>query len=114
MTPFIGVMLAIMAVIVATSTPSTVAVRLDQPPMDGWRGPASLAVSIESPDLLFVDGRRTSFASLDASVTRAMKPDTSGIIILADKDLSYGDFMRVVSRLKSHGYAIRMANEDFD
>lgn len=50
---------------------------------------------------IYVRGRRTSLAQLEASLAKVKNPEKIKTIIRADKDIAYGDVVKVMGLLQA-------------
>ncbi len=118
-TPFIGVLLPLIAVLMVAVPSGTANV-----PLDDWHGDPSptapthymAVVSIMSRNIIYVDQNRASLAHLPRELDTAFGDASRHRVVMvrADKDASYDDFVRVADTLQRSGYRVRLINEDIE
>lgn len=113
MTPFVGVMLVLLTVVMLAVSPPVRATQIDQPPDDFGDPPydkASCFVSIARSGDIYISGVQSTKTSLDHLAadlqSRLSVPDArlETILVRADRDVAYDDFMKVVNRLHGDGF----------
>ncbi len=114
MTPLVGVLLVLMTVFMAATSPPTGTQQLDEPPdMVGSLASPPLFISVMGRDTIYIGGHKMSLAALDDTLA-ALPPGSHKVLLRGDKDIDYGTFMTVLSRLKHDGYAVGLINEDIE
>ena len=61
----------------------------------------NLEIEITKEKKIYVKGRRTSLQQLEASLAKLKKPQEVKTIIRADKDIPYGDVVKVMGLLQA-------------
>ncbi len=118
-TPFIGVLLPLMAVFLVAMPPERPDAAFDQSLHDfpdSPNHPGPVFISILHGDI-YVCGHRSSSDRLEADVDQALRQSklaNRSVMVRADADVSYGDFFAVTDRLQRDGYRVRLINEDIE
>ncbi len=118
-TPFVDIMLVLLIIFMVTIPVATTSIKLDMPPAHGGAAKTSpVFVSVMGPNDVYIAGRKTSMAALDADLRAALHsaaPLKERVLVRGDKDLAYGDFVSVLDTLKGDGYTnIALVNEDIE
>jgi biopolymer transport protein ExbD len=121
-TPFVDVMLVLLIVMMVSAPLATVSIKVDLPPATP---PAAndkhkpTFISIQKSGEIFLTGEapaKTSLPTLAADLQRVLGvPDAHSetILIRADRDVKYNQFMEVVNQLQSDGfYKVGLIVED--
>jgi len=108
-TPFVDVMLVLLIIFMVSAPLATLAIKVDLPPPVATDKPPPdpTFISILKTGQLQISGRPTSLETLDQDLSaklRVAQPKNETILIRADRDVRYGDFMAVVNRLQYDGY----------
>ncbi len=61
----------------------------------------NLEIEMTKDKKIFIKGRRTSLDQLEASLAKLRKPQDVKTIIRADKDIAYGDVVKVMGLLQA-------------
>jgi biopolymer transport protein ExbD len=113
-TPFVDVMLVLLIIFMVSAPLATVAIKLDLPPAVVTPGPPPkdpTYINIQQGGRVYIVAKLTSLANLDTDLQaslavsnpgKAPKDDT--ILIKADQQVRYSDFMAVVNQLQTDGY----------
>ena len=118
-TPFIGVLLVLLAVFM-TATPTPKSARpIDSPPMDYFGDYPSrdpVYVTLLDTGALFVVDRPSTLNTLTADVCAAIGGDDcrqTDVFVRAQPDATYNDFMAAMNALEAAGFKrVGMLNED--
>ena len=62
----------------------------------------NLEIEMTKDKKIYVKGRRTSLQQLETSLAELKKPQEVKTIIRADKDIAYGDVVKVMGLLQAH------------
>jgi biopolymer transport protein ExbD len=99
---------------------AVVSIRLDLPPP---QRPDHLVkppvfISIMGRDIIYIGPNKSSPATLIADVTAALNskdPYSERILVRGDKDIEYGDFVKVLNELQQNGFhQVGLVNEDIE
>lgn len=121
-TPFIGVLLVMLAVFMTAAPRATRAVTLDQSPND-WFGEVPAAahepvwITVSPSGALFIGDTPSSAATLSADVCDALggaRCRGKTVSLRGNPDTRYGDFMAVMAILKASDFNVRLLNEDIE
>ena len=120
-TPFVDVMLVLLIIFRVAAPLATVAIKIDLPPAqapkDQNKKPTFLSVR-RGGDLYLIAPDKTTQTPLDnlANILAATLPGNPAdqtVLIRADKDVRYKEFMAVVNQLQKDGYyKIGLISED--
>jgi biopolymer transport protein ExbD len=110
-TPFVDVMLVLLIIFMVSAPLATVAIKIDLPPAQDTPPNTPLKkptyISIRDDGHIYIVDKLTTLPTLQADLQRAFNetdPRHEMILIRADKDVRYGDFMSVVNQLQSDGF----------
>jgi biopolymer transport protein ExbD len=108
-TPFVDVMLVLLIIFMVSAPLATLAIKVDLPPAQATDNPPPdpTFISILKTGQLQISGRATTLETLgnDLAIKLGVAaPKEETILIRADRDVRYGDFMSVVNRLQYDGY----------
>ena len=108
-TPFVDVMLVLLIIFMVSAPLATLAIKVDLPPAQATDNPPPdpTFISILKNGTLQISGRPTSLETLGNDLAVKLQvaaPKDEAILIRADRDVRYGDFMSVVNRLQYDGY----------
>jgi biopolymer transport protein ExbD len=113
-TPFVDVMLVLLIIFMVSAPLATVAIKLDLPPAVPSKDPPPknpTYINIQPGGHVFIVGRETSLANLDRDLQGALvlsdpgkSPKDDTILIKANQQVRYSDFMAVVNQLQTDGY----------
>ncbi len=125
-TPFVDVMLVLLIIFMVSIPAATVAIKLDLPPA---KSPPSnekkvdpVFVSVMGPEDIYVGSNKVPLDGLAGAVAAAMTATNPGVnpynervLIRGDKNIEYGDFVKVLNELQQRGYLkIGLINEDLE
>lgn len=108
-TPFVDVMLVLLIIFMVSIPAATVAIKIDLPPAtpdESTMHKKPIYINIHKDSINIVDTPTTlasMIGALDAGLGVA-DPKKETILIRADHDVRYEDFMSVVNKLQSEGY----------
>ena len=124
-TPFVDILLVLLIIFMVAVPMATVAIKVDLPPAtipppDAPKPKAPVFISIQKSGALFIADKQTSLDNLeidlDAKFTttgQAGPKDDQRVMIRADADVLYADFMGVLNQLQTAGwYKVGLINED--
>ncbi len=107
-TPFVDVMLVLLIIFMVALPASTVSVKVDLPQAQAAPTPAQapVIVSLTLAGGVYVGDRPVSLDDLPGVVTAGAgaRPTEQRIYLRADEGVSYGALMRVMNRLRAHGF----------
>jgi len=124
-TPFVDVMLVLLIIFMVSAPLATVSIRLDlpppvPPPPDAEPPPPPTFISLAEGGRLFVatgEGvpAETTLAGLDGELLSRLSNREERVMIRADADVPYNDFMTVMNDLQSKGWLqVGLINEDLE
>jgi biopolymer transport protein ExbD len=123
-TPFVDILLVLLIIFMVAVPMATVAIKVDLPPATppppGVKPKEPVFISIQKSGALYVAEKQTSLDNLqfdlDAKFTatgQAGPKDDQRIMVRADADVTYADFMGVLNTLQTAGwYKVGLINED--
>jgi biopolymer transport protein ExbD len=123
-TPFVDILLVLLIIFMVAVPMATVAIKVDLPPATppppGVKPKEPVFISIQKSGALYVADKQTSLDNLqfdlDAKFTatgQAGPKDDQRIMVRADADVTYADFMGVLNALQTAGwYKVGLINED--
>lgn len=124
-TPFVDILLVLLIIFMVAVPMATVAIKVDLPPAtipppNAPKPKEPVFISIQKSGALFIADKQTSLDNLeidlDAKFTatgQAGPKDDQRVMIRADADVLYADFMGVLNQLQTAGwYKVGLINED--
>ena len=124
-TPFVDVMLVLLIIFMVSAPLATVAIKLDLPPAvpppPGTPPPKNPTyINIQPGGRVYIVAKETTLENLDHDLQAAdaisdpgKQPKDLPVLIKADQQVHYSDFMSVVNQLQSDGYfKISLITED--
>ncbi len=123
-TPFVDILLVLLIIFMVAVPMATVAIKVDLPPAtppspeDKPKEP--IFISIQKSGALFLAEQQTSLEGLPSDLAGKIAAQSPGavpqeerIMIRADADVLYQDFMAVLNELQGNGYyKVGLINED--
>lgn len=109
-TPFVDVMLVLLIIFMVSIPAATVAIKLDLPPATPDQQPLNkkpIYISIQSDEAISIVDTPTSLATLGSDLATRLgvpEPKKETILIRANRDVHYAQFMAVVNKLQTEGY----------
>lgn len=107
-TPFVDVMLVLLIIFMVALPASTVSVKVDLPQAQAAPTPAQapVIVTLTMAGRVYVGDRPVSLEDLPGVVTSGAgaRPTEQRIYLRADEGVSYGALMKVMNRLRAHGF----------
>ncbi|MDB5458095.1 MAG: biopolymer transporter [Caulobacter sp.] len=124
-TPFVDILLVLLIIFMVAVPMATVAIKVDLPPAtipppNAPKPKEPVFISIQKSGALYIAEKQTSLDNLQvdldarfASTGQAGPKDDQRVMIRADADVLYADFMGVLNQLQSAGwYKVGLINED--
>jgi biopolymer transport protein ExbD len=117
-TPFVDVMLVLLIIFMVSAPLATLAIKVDLPPAQETKTPPKdpTFISIRSGGLINISGRPTTLQYLGGDLARKFavpNPQNETVLIRADQDVSYSEFMAVVNQLQTDGfYKVALISEE--
>ena len=123
-TPFVDILLVLLIIFMVAVPMATVAIKVDLPPATtpppGVKPKKPIFISIQKSGALYIAEKQTSLDNmqfdLDAAFTaegQAGPKDDQRVMVRADADVTYADFMGVLNALQTGGwYKVGLINED--
>ncbi len=106
--PFVDVMLVLLIIFMVAAPLATVNVQVDLPPSNAEPTPNPgdpVFVSIQKTGQIFLGDNEVTLATLgDAMMTRTLGDRDNRIMLRADRDVIYGNVMRVMNVLQDYGF----------
>jgi len=117
-TPFVDVMLVLLIIFMVALPVSTVSVKVDLPQAQASPTPpqAPVIVTLNLAGRVYVGDRPVSLEALPDVVAAGAGPHPTDqrIYLRADEGVSYGALMRVMNRLRAHGFEkVGLVGEEF-
>ncbi len=117
-TPFVDVMLVLLIIFMVALPASTVSVKVDLPQAQATPTPAQapVIVSLNLAGRVYVGDKPVTLEDLPAVVAAGAgaRPTEQRIYLRADEGVSYGALMRVMNRLRDHGFEkVGLVGEEF-
>jgi biopolymer transport protein ExbD len=109
-TPFVDVMLVLLIIFMVSAPLATVSIKVDLPPATPPKDASNKKptyISLQKGGHIFIVSTPTSLEGLGADLSRALavaNPQNEVVLIRADRDVKYKDFMSVVNQLQTDGY----------
>ena len=118
-TPFVDVMLVLLIIFMVSAPLATVSIKVDlppaQPPPPDQVIKKPTYISIKK-DGVYVVEQKTTLARLTADLTAKLAvpdPKNAVVLIRADKDVVYEEFMTVINQLQGEGFfKVGLISED--
>jgi biopolymer transport protein ExbD len=118
-TPFVDVMLVLLIIFMVSAPLATVSIKVDLPPATPPKDAhpkKPTYISLQKGGKIYVITNPTSLTTLGADLTRTLdvaNPQNEVVLIRADRDVKYKDFMAVVNQLQTDGfYKVGLITED--
>jgi biopolymer transport protein ExbD len=117
-TPFVDVMLVLLIIFMVSAPLATLAIKVDLPPAQETKEPPKdpTFISIQHGGLINISGRPTTLPYLGGDLARKFNvanPQGETVLIRADQDVSYSEFMDVVNQLQKDGfYKVALISEE--
>lgn len=106
--PFVDVMLVLLIIFMVAAPLATVNVQVDLPPSNAEPTPNPkdpVFVSVQKTGQIFLGDNETTLEGLgDAVMTRTLGDRENRIMVRADRDVIYGNVMRVMNVLQDYGF----------
>lgn len=115
-TPFVDVMLVLLIIFMVAAPLPTVSIKVEiPPPLPPKELPKNkpVFINVQKGEKLFIAGDATTIATLVADLERAMaasnpataaNPTAERVMIRADREVRYSEFMDVLNTLQSAGF----------
>ncbi|KQY29621.1 biopolymer transporter [Caulobacter sp. Root1455] len=124
-TPFVDILLVLLIIFMVAVPMATVAIKVDLPPAvppppNAPKPKEPVFISIQESGALYVADKQTSLDNLQFDLEakfvandQAGPKDDQRIMVRADADVTYADFMGVLNALQTAGwYKVGLINED--
>jgi biopolymer transport protein ExbD len=124
-TPFVDILLVLLIIFMVAVPMATVAIKVDLPPAtipppNAPKPKEPVFISIQKSGALFIADKQTSLDNLEIDLDakfnatdQAGPKDDQRVMIRADADVLYADFMGVLNQLQTAGwYKVGLINED--
>ncbi|WAC47075.1 biopolymer transporter ExbD [Asticcacaulis sp. SL142] len=120
-TPFVDIMLVLLIIFMVSAPMATVSIKLDLPPASAPLNPLEekkdpVFVSIQDKDTYYVGTKQVTIETLAADLAAALaspNPTDERVLVRAQPDVEYEEFMKVLNELQENGYfKIGLINED--
>lgn len=109
-TPFVDVMLVLLIIFMVSAPLATVSIKVDLPPSTApteAHPKKPTYISLQKDGNIYVVTNKTSLDTLASDLSRALNvpnPQNEVVLIRADKEVKYKQFMSVVNQLQTDGY----------
>lgn len=113
-TPFVDVMLVLLIIFMVAAPMATVSIPVDVPvadPPENARPPKLTIVSLQKSGAVYIGDTATSLAALPTALPASMRangiaglPQAQRIVVRADAEVKYEQFMGVVNALQDGGF----------
>ena len=120
-TPFVDVMLVLLIIFMVSAPLATVSIKIDLPPATPPKDAhpkKPTYISLQKGGHIFIVDSATTLDGLAAGLSRALNvpnPQNEVVLIRADRDVRYADFMAVVNQLQTDGfYKVGLITENLD
>jgi biopolymer transport protein ExbD len=120
-TPFVDVMLVLLIIFMVSAPLATVSIKVDLPPATPPKDAhpkKPTYISLQKGGHIYVVASPTNLGNLAGDLTRALdvpNPQNEVVLIRADRDVKYADFMAVVNQLQTDGfYKVGLITENVD
>jgi biopolymer transport protein ExbD len=124
-TPFVDILLVLLIIFMVAVPMATVAIKVDLPPAtipppNAPKPKEPVFISIQKSGAIFLADKQTSLDNLEIDLNakftatgQAGPKDDQRVMIRADADVMYADFMGVLNQLQTAGwYKVGLINED--
>ncbi|OYW82696.1 MAG: biopolymer transporter ExbD [Asticcacaulis sp. 32-58-5] len=120
-TPFVDIMLVLLIIFMVSAPMATVSIKLDLPPASAPLNPLEekkdpVFVSIQDKDVYYIGTKQVTIDVLAAELAAALaspNPTDERVLVRAQPDVDYEEFMKVLNELQENGYfKIGLINED--
>jgi biopolymer transport protein ExbD len=120
-TPFVDIMLVLLIIFMVSAPMATVSIKLDLPPASAPLNPLEekkdpVFVSIQDKDTYYIGTKQVTIDILAAELAAALQsanPTDERVLVRAQPDVEYEEFMKVLNELQENGYfKIGLINED--
>ena len=118
-TPFVDVMLVLLIIFMVSAPLATVSIKVDLPPATPPKDAhpkKPTYISLQKSGGIYVVTSPTTLANLAGDLSRQLavaNPQNEVILIRADREVKYKDFMAVVNQLQTDGfYTVGLITED--
>jgi biopolymer transport protein ExbD len=122
-TPFVDILLVLLIIFMVAVPMATVAIKVDLPPATNTpqeHPKKPIFISIQKSGALYVAEKQTSLDNLQFDLDNAFNAegqagpkDDQRVMVRADADVTYADFMGVLNALQTAGwYKVGLINED--
>jgi biopolymer transport protein ExbD len=120
-TPFVDVMLVLLIIFMVSAPLATVSIKIDLPPATPPKEAhpkKPTYISLQKGGHIYVVTSPTTLGNLSSDLSRALavaNPQNEVVLIRADRDVKYADFMAVVNQLQTDGfYKVGLITENVD
>ncbi len=120
-TPFVDVMLVLLIIFMVSAPLATVSIKIDLPPATPPKDAnpkKPTYISLQKGGHVYIVTSPTTLATLASDLTRTLgvpDPQNEVVLIRADRDVQYKDFMAVVNQLQTDGfYKVGLITENVD
>ena len=120
-TPFVDVMLVLLIIFMVSAPLATVSIKVDLPPATPPKDAhpkKPTYISLQKGGHIYIVANPTTLDNLAGDLTRALdvpNPQNEVVLIRADRDVKYADFMAVVNQLQTDGfYKVGLITENVD
>jgi biopolymer transport protein ExbD len=120
-TPFVDVMLVLLIIFMVSAPLATVSIKIDLPPATPPKDAhpkKPTYISLQKGGHIFITSTPTTLGGLAGDLSRALdvpNPQNEVVLIRADRDVKYADFMAVVNQLQTDGfYKVGLITENLD
>jgi biopolymer transport protein ExbD len=118
-TPFVDVMLVLLIIFMVSAPLATVSIKIDLPPATPPKDAnpkKPTYISLQKGGQVFIVTTKTTLEGLGGDLSRALNvpnPQNEVVLIRADRDVKYKDYMAVVNQLQTDGfYKVGLITED--
>jgi biopolymer transport protein ExbD len=120
-TPFVDVMLVLLIIFMVSAPLATVSIKIDLPPATPPKDAhpkKPTYISLQKGGHIYITATPTTLDGLAGDLSRALdvpNPQNEVVLIRADRDVRYADFMAVVNQLQTDGfYKVGLITENLD
>jgi biopolymer transport protein ExbD len=114
-------MLVLLIIFMVSAPLATVSIKIDLPPATPPKDAhpkKPTYISLQKGGQVFIVTNRTTLDALGADLSKALdvpNPQNEVVLIRADRDVKYADFMAVVNQLQTDGfYKVGLITENID